>query len=179
MLSDVLGSLQKIAKDALSLESSLEHDINAPIMRKVFRLFQKMATNKSAVCRESILVSTELYSLLQRCRNNGLEPSERELSFVNLLAHDGSPVYALQALALWAANYPLASYLIPSLHILLQRGAHRGVTHELSGSLLRVRYARLLSQGERSNRGSQSYEFHTAETGIWRQMFDGSLAIKK
>ena len=179
VLSDVLDNLRKIAKDALSLESSLEHNINAPIMRKVFRLFQKMASNKSAVCRESIAVSTELYSLLQLCRNNGLEPSKREISFVNLLAHDGSPVYALQALALWAANYPSATYLIPSLHILLQRGAHRGVTHELSGSLLRVRYARLLSQGERSNLGTQSIESRTAETGVWGRMFDGSVAIEK
>jgi hypothetical protein len=179
VLSDVLGNLQKIAKDALSLENSLEHDINASILRKVFHLFQKMATNKSAVCRELIAVPTELYSLLQHCRNKGSEPSERELSFVNLLAHDGSPIYALQVLALWAANYPSASYLIPSLHILLQRGAHRGVTHELSGSLLRVRYARLLSQGIRSNSGGQSYESRRDERGVWRRMFDGSVAIEK
>jgi hypothetical protein len=179
VLSDVLGNLQKIATDALSLEDAVEHEINAPILRKVFHLFQKMATNKSAMCRESIAVSTELYSLLQSCRNGGPEPSKKEVSFVNLLANDGAPVYALQTLALWAPMYPSASYLIPSLHVLLQRGAHRGVTHELSGSLLRVRYARLLSQGMWSYSGSPSYDTRAAETNVWRRMFDGTVAIEK
>jgi hypothetical protein len=64
VLSDVLGNLQKIAKDALSLKDDVERDINATILRKVFNLFQKMVTNKSAMCRELIAVSTELFSSL-------------------------------------------------------------------------------------------------------------------
>jgi len=135
VLSDVLGNLQKIAKDALSLEDDVERDLNV----------QKMVTNKSAMCRESVAVSTELFSLLQSCQNGGPEPSKKETSFMNLLAND---------CALWAPKYPSTSYLIPSLHVLLQRGAHRGVTHELFGSLLRVRCARLLSQGNRSHTGN-------------------------
>lgn len=174
IVSDVLESLRKIAQDAL-----LKDDIDAPILRKIFHLFQKMATNESAMCRGSIVVSSELYVLLQICQINGLRPSEKEFAFVSLLAHACDPAYALETLARWAPNYPSAYHLNSALHVLLQRGAQRGVSNELSGSLLRIRYARLLSQTKVHGGVVSSTTQKNGDINVWRRMFDGSVGIEK
>jgi len=171
-VSETLVILRTMAKDAIAPENSPNSDMNDLLLRKIFNLFEKVATNKSPVCRESIDVSAELFSLLKTCQSKDPGPSEAELSFVNLLAHHGTPEYVLQTLALWAYDYPSSAHLMPLLHILLQRGTHHGITREISGSLLRVRYARAQSQGTREIDVS-------SDTHVWRSMFDGSVAIAK
>lgn len=180
VLSETLSVLRKMAKDALSLEDSPSTGMDDLLLRKIFCLFEKMATNKSAVCRDSIDVSAELFSLLQSCQTNDIGPSEAEVSFVNLLAHHCAPVHALRALSLWASEYQSASYLVPLLHTLLQRGSHDGITREISGTLLRVRYARAQSRQSQNDYVDMSSEAPVAgDTHLWRQMFEGTLAITK
>ena len=181
VLSGNLDVLRTMAKDALSLQNAPTSGMNDLVLRRIFKLFEKMATNKSAVCRESIDVSAELFSLLQSCQTGRTSPSEAELFFVNLLAHHGAPVYALQTLALWAPGCQSSSDLMPLLHILLQRGTHDGISREISGSLLRVRYARAQSKGNgQTNVAGFTVESTAAsDNNVWKRMFDGSVAIAK
>lgn len=177
VLSATLDVLRKLAKEALAIEDSSGTDMDELLLRKTFGLFEKMAASKSTACRESIDVGSELHSLLQCCQNDEPGPTEAELSFVNLLAHHGAPVHALQTLALWAPDYSSASHMIPLLHILLQRGTHHGITREISGTLLRVRQARVLSQGRPED--AVELSTGTAGTNVWRRLFDGEVAITK
>ena len=181
VLSATVLVLQKIARDALPAENSPNSESDDLILRKIFNQFEKMATSKSRACRESIDVSAELYALLKKCQNGGPDPSEEELSFVKLLAHHGAPGLVLQTLAMWAPDHRSATYLIPLLHIVLQRGTQHGIRREISGSLLRIRYARAQTQG----RQSEAVNFRRAESpvagedSVWRRMFDGSVTIAK
>lgn len=174
-LSASLDIMRQIAKGALNLEGSFDGDMDDVLLRKIFGLFEKMASSKAAVCRDSIDVSNELYSLLQSCQNDDPGASEAELAFVNLLAHHAAPKYALQTLALWAPDYS-SEYVIPLLHILLQRGTRHGITSEISGSLLRIRYARGQSQGRQDVKSTPPAD---SDRNIWRRMFDGSVEITK
>lgn len=164
-----LEVLRKMAKDALHLDENALDDI---ILRKIFGLFEKMASSKSPACRESVDVSGELFSLLQSCKNDEQSPSEAELSFISLLAHHITPQYAFQALALWSKEYSSSTFVIPFLHVLLQRGTHHGITREISGTLLRIRHAR----GQSQVREVDAFE---SDTNVWRRMFDGSVTIAK
>lgn len=179
VISESLDVLRKLAEDSLSRLNLPTSNMDDLILRKVFKLFEKTATNKSLVCRESIDVSAELYSLVRGCQNDDPGPSESELSFLNLIAHNSTPKYALETLALWAPDYPSSPYLMPLLHIILQRGTQHGITREISGTLLRVRYARALAQGRQGDAVDVSTAHVADSNNVLRRMFDGSVAIEK
>jgi hypothetical protein len=177
-ISDTLDILRKLAENSLYLENSPNNGMNETILRKVCKLFEKMASNKSSTSRGSIDVSAELYALVQSCRHIEHGLSEAELPFLNMLAHKSSPVYALETLALWASDYSSSGDLIPLLHIVLQRGTEEGITREISGTLLRIRYAR--AQGRQSDElelGTSSVAGSSKK--VWRRMLDGDVAIEK
>jgi len=152
--------------------------MNESILRKVLGLFEKMASNSGS----SIDVSAELFALVESCQNSEPGPSEVELGFLNLLVHQSTPVYALQTLARWAPDYPSSAYLMPLLHIVLQRGTHHGIAREISGTLLRVRCARAQAQGTSSQDESVDLNASSVvgdDKNVWRQMLDGNVTIEK
>lgn len=177
VISDTLDILRKLAENAVSSSN----DTNESILGKVVRLYEKMALIKSSDCRESIDVPAELFSLVKSCQNSEPGPSEAELVFLNLLVHQSTPVYALQTLARWAPDYPSSTYLMPLLHIVLQRGTQHGIAREISGTLLRVRYARAQAQGTSSQSEDSDLNPSSVDNdkNVWRRMLDGNVFIEK
>jgi hypothetical protein len=180
IISETLDILRKLAENALSLHDT--SSMNESILQKVLRLLEKMALITSSDIYGSVNVSAELFSFVKSCQNSESGPSEAELLFLNLLVHQSTPVYALQTLARWAPDYPSSPYLMPLLHIVLQRGTQHGITREISGTLLRVRYARAQAQGT----SSQSEDLHLTtssvvenDKNVWRRMLDGNVTIEK
>jgi hypothetical protein len=151
------------------------------VLRRVLKLFEKMSTNESLVCRKSIVASDELNTIFQDWKIQSGSSGDDEKMYLVIdfvVAESSEPGDVLQALMLWASSNETGESLCPRLRSLLRRGVHYAALNgELSGTLLRLKRARttftelVLSPVDDANAKSSS--------GIWDRMATGDLSMDK
>jgi hypothetical protein len=181
-LHKVLGQLRKLGSDALvSVSATSKESTGFRILGRVLKLFEMMATCDSIICRDSLVVSDELYHLFQNWKiqsgSSGDDP-KMYLLIDFVIDESSSPADVFRSLVLWSSSNDCGNLLFPRLRALLRRGVHfAALKGELSGTLLRLRHARgtfkelnLTSPGERHIKKG---------TGIWEAMATADLSIDK
>lgn len=152
------------------------------VLKRVLYLFEKMASSESPVCRRSIVVADELYTVFQQWKiQSGSKGDDSKMYLVvdYVISESSAPENVLQALVLWSSSNDCGDLLFPRLKSLLRRGVHyAALKGELSGTLLRLKHARttfteLVLTPYSDGRSSKS-------TGkIWDRMATGNLSIDK
>lgn len=168
---------------ALTLAQNSEKEVSRfRILKRVLRLFHQMSTSDSPHCSSSITVADELYTFMQEWKT--LTGSNGDdlimLNLIDFIVNGSAPGDVLRALVLWSSSNEVGNSLYPRLDTLLRRGVQAALKSELSGSLLRLKHARLNYTDE--NRPALSAELsQVAKTtsGIWRQMAVGDLSVDK
>lgn len=181
-LSRVLTCLRKIGVESLAtITNPATEAMGFRVLRRVLKLFERMATSDSMTCRKSIVASDELYTIFQDWKiqsGSGGDDSKMYIIIDFVVDESSAPGDVLQALMNWSSSNETGESLFPRLRSLLRRGVHyAALTGELSGTLLRLKRARntftelVLSPDDRTNAKSSS--------GIWDRMATGDLAMDK
>jgi len=185
-LHHVLCCLRRISIMSLVASSYTSKEAKGfQTLRQVLKLFEKMASNDSLICRKSIIVADELFNLFQqwkiRTKSNGDDPKMFLLiDFVN--EESSRPVDAIRALILWSSSNEFGNSLLPRLEDILCRGIHFSTLDgELSGTLLRLKQARRTFEELTSTSVEQQEKKMKSSTtrGIWERMSTGNVSIDK
>jgi hypothetical protein len=151
------------------------------VLKRVLYLFEKMASSESPVCRRSIVVANELYTVFQQWKiQSGSKGNDSKMYLVvdYVINESSAPENVLQALVLWSSSNDCGDLLFPRLKSLLRRGVHHAALKgDLSGTLLRLKHARntFTELVLTPSNGSSS-----KSTGkIWDRMATGTLSIDK
>eukprot|EP00539_Tryblionella_compressa_P006020 CAMPEP_0178771836 /NCGR_PEP_ID=MMETSP0744-20121128/22176_1 /TAXON_ID=913974 /ORGANISM="Nitzschia punctata, Strain CCMP561" /LENGTH=136 /DNA_ID=CAMNT_0020428383 /DNA_START=152 /DNA_END=559 /DNA_ORIENTATION=- len=136
-----------------------------------------MTASAFRVCRRSIVVADELYTLFQKWKiqsgSNG-DDSRMYLLIDFIINESSAPENVLRALVHWSSSNDCGDLLIPRLKSLLRRGVHyAALKGELSGTLLRLKHARTTFT-ELVLKPSDGKESKSAG-GIWDRMATGDL----
>uniref|UniRef100_A0A7S4AQ97 Uncharacterized protein n=1 Tax=Pseudo-nitzschia australis TaxID=44445 RepID=A0A7S4AQ97_9STRA len=195
-LDRALCSLRNIGGIALVFCSDPSKETKGfETLRRIFGLFEKMATNRSSsVCRNSITIPDELFALFQQWKiqtgSNGDDP-KMYLLIDFAIEVSSVPGDVVRALLLWSAasknhhHHQFGGSLCSRLEDLLCRGIHfAALNGELSGTRLRLRYARTtfreLGSDSSTREGRGSGDNTKSQTaGIWETMATGNLPIEK
>jgi hypothetical protein len=180
----VLLCLRRIGMGALALAQnySVQQDSGFRKLKRVLRLFHQMSTSDSPSCRTSLTVANELYTFLQEWKHltgsNGDDSAM--LNLIDFIINESAPGDVLRALVLWSSSNEVGDSLFPRLDTLLRRGVHTALRSELSGSLLRLKHARLNYTDENKPAlSSERSQVARTTSGIWRQMAVGDLSVDK
>jgi hypothetical protein len=182
VLDPVLSHLREIALDALvAARSSETTELGFQTLKRVVRLFHKMSTTTSSYSRNSIVVADELHTLLLRWNDDpkGTVVDTLALDLIDFFVAESAPSDVLHALLLWSDSIDLGLSVFPRLHEILRRGMNSSLQTELSGSLLRLKYARLTLNDNDSMAEQERDTSVLARPGIWKTMSTGSLPIDK
>ena len=176
----VLGHLRKLGRDSLEqISNKTKESSGFRVFRRVLHLLEKMACSDSVICRPTVGLADELYTLFQEWKmqsgSKGDDP--RMYLLVDFVIDESScPEDVVRALVLWSSSNDCGELLFSRLRALLRRGIHyAALKGELSGTLLRLRHARsaftelVLSDEKRPE----------LTGGIWESMETGRLAIDK
>ena len=183
-LHSVLCCLREIGAASLALCSDpSKQTAGFETLKKVLKLFEKMSSSDSLVCRNSINVSDELLTLFQKwkieSRSNG---DDRKMYLLIDFVIDVSSVPAdvIKALLLWSPNHD-GKFIFSRVENLLRRGVHFAVFNcELSGTLLRLNYARTTFEGLDSIDTDTGRRGDTTNMNrIWDRMGTGDVSINK
>jgi hypothetical protein len=181
-LFQVLCQLRKLGNDALmSISNTSTESIGFRILGRVLNLLEKMANRDSNICRSSLVLPDELYTLFQnwklRSGSSGRD-AKMYLLIDFVIDESSSPDVVFRSLIRWSSSNDCGDLIFPRLRALLRRGVHfAALKGELSGALLRLRHARgkfkeltLISPGGRHPEKG---------VGIWDAMATGDLSIDK
>ena len=178
----VLQFLRIIGTEALSLAQT-SHGDGFRKLKRVLRLFNHMSTSEYVKCRSVINVPDELFTFLEEWRSlTGSDGKDTSmLTLIDFMANESFPRDVLRALVLWSSSNDIGESLYHRLDALLRRGVRTSLKSELSGSLLRLKHARLNYAPENKLATFSGEEKEEVETtrGIWRRMAVGDLAIDK
>jgi hypothetical protein len=181
-LYQVLRHLRKICNDCLTMISDPSKEATGfRVLKRVLYLFEKMASSESPVCRRSIVVADELYTVFQQWKiQSGYKGDDSKMYLVvdYVINESSAPENVLQALVLWSSSNDCGDLLFPRLKSLLRRGVHyAALKGDLSGTLLRLKHARTtfteLVLTPSDGRSSKSTD------KIWDRMATGTLSIDK
>jgi hypothetical protein len=185
-LHHVISCLRRIGGISVVASSyALEETKGFQTLRRVLKLFEKMASNDSLICRRSIIVADELFTLLQQWKiqteSNGDDP--KMFVLVDFVIKESTrPADVIRALILWSSSNQFGDSLLPRLEDLLCRGIHFStLSGELSGTLLRLKHARTMFKELASIPVDQQEKKMKSSTtrGIWESMATGNLSIDK
>jgi hypothetical protein len=178
----VLYQLRKLGTDALiSISKASKESIGFRVLGRVIKLLEKMASSDSMICRNSLMISDELYTLFEKWKmQSGSSGRDGKMYLLIdfVIDESSSPGDVFRSLILWSSSNDCGDLLFPRLRALLRRGVHSAALKgELSGALLRLRHARgkfkeltLTSPGGRHPKQG---------AGIWDAMATGDLSIDK
>lgn len=181
-LSRVLRSIRKIGVESLAtIANPATESMGFRILRRVVKLFERMSTSGSLVCRKAIVLSDELCTIFKewkiRSGCNGEDP--KTYLIIDFVINECSaPEEVLRALTILASPNDTIEALVPRLRSLLRRGVHYAALNgEMSGTLLQLKRARttfseLVLSSDDGARSQSSY-------GIWQRMATGDLAMDK
>ena len=151
-------------------------------LRRVLKLFEKMTSNNSLICRKSIIVADELFTLFQQWKiqtgSNGDDPKMYILlDFV--IEVSSAPADVIRALLLCSSSNQFKNSFLSRLEDLLCRGVRfAALNGELSGTLLRLKHARTTFK-ELVVTPEDQQEKTRSSGGIWDRMATGNLSIDK
>lgn len=181
-LYKVLRQLRKLGSEALvSISNIAKESTGFRVLGRVLKLMEKMAISDSIICRSTVVVPDELYTLFQKWKmqsGSSGQDSKMYLLVDFVIDESSSPADVFRALVHWSSSNDCGDLIFPRLRALLKRGVHfAALKGELSGTLLRLRHARgkftelnLTSPGER---------YPKKGVGIWETMATGDLSIDK
>jgi len=185
-LHRVLCCLRRICSISLVASSYTSKEAKGfQTLRQVLKLFEKMASNDSLICRKTIIVADELFNLFQQwkiqTKSNGNDP--KMLLLIDFVIGESTrPVDVIRALILWSSSNEFGNSQLPRLEDLLCRGIHFStINGELSGTLLRLKHARITFKELASTSvAQQEKKMKSSSTrGIWECMATGNLSINK
>jgi len=185
-LHRVLCCLRRICSISLVASSYTSKEAKVfQTLRQVLKLFEKMASNDSLICRKSIIVADELFNLFQQwkiqTKSNGDDP-KMFLLIDFVIGESTRPVDVIRALILWSSSNEFGNSQLPRLEDLLCRGIHFSTTNgELSGTLLRLKHARIpFKELASTSVAQQEKKMKSSSTRrIWECMATGNLSIDK
>jgi hypothetical protein len=177
-LSLVLLYSRDIGLKAVDGETPFERGFARRTLKRILRLFRKATTGSSTEARQSLNVPLELLKLLdhkasQSNSNAGFAEVKRLIEF---LADEAMPNHILEALVLWSKLTVTDIDIFPILQTILRRAAHAAMNSELSGSLLRLRRARLFLNDSKTTTETDDDD---ASESIWKRMSNGMLTVAK
>lgn len=123
-----------------------------------------------------VSVSTEYSDVINSCN------SQDRKQFLELLASEAEPLFALQSLHSWSNEHKSGAEFLPLLHLSLMRSATLRERKELSPALLRIEKARSSDQEERKDENGHTdltTEDERQSGTLWRLMMSGDLEIDK
>ena len=176
----VVQCLRKIALDALTIaDNPIQRNAGFLELKNVLYLYTKVATSNNRRCRQAINVADELFCLLQHwsAAEELSNDQSRVLSLIEFFIEESAPKDVLQALELWCSTRELGVSVFALLNDVLLSGVNAALNTELSGSLLKLKHARISFEGQEVTR-TNSYQLAPGN-GIWRQMAAGRLPIDK
>jgi len=180
-LRRVLHCLRKIGSDSLILCSSASKEkIGVGTLRRVLKLFEKMSTSDSFLCRDFINIPDEIYALLQQWKDlkGSSGDDDNMYHLIDFVIKVSSvPADVNRAMLLWTPSHS-GNSLFPRLEDLLHRGIDLAVSNgELSGTLLRLKHARTTFKELESTHDKDG---ETKSAGsIWESMGEGTASIEK
>ncbi|KAG7346813.1 hypothetical protein IV203_005882 [Nitzschia inconspicua] len=183
-LYEVLNQLRKLGNEALKIMSYASNESTGfRILGRILKLLEKMASSDSIICRDSLVVSDELFSLFQKWKKQVRTSGDDEKIYLLIdfvIDESSAPEHVFRALALWSSSNSCGDLLFPRLRSLLRRGVHfAALKGELSGTLLRLRHAR----GTFKELNMQTLTVSSRHTkngvGIWEDMATANLSIDK
>jgi len=180
-LCRALNCLRRICSASLVLSSNASTEtMGFEIMQRVLILFEKMSTNNSLLCRNSINIPDELFTLFQHWEiQQGLAGDGANMYHLIDFVINGPSVPAdvIRALLLRCSSH-YGNSLFSRLEDILRRGIHFSlVTGEFSVTLLRLKYARTTYKELDSSQDNQPRQ--TKNVGIWESLGKGNGSIDK
>jgi hypothetical protein len=179
VLDQVVQCLRKVGLGALDVaRKPSESEIGFGSLKRVLRLFHKMSTSASPRCRSAVEVADELCAFLQHWKGVVEMPGKDTDIFglIDFFIKESAPNDVLRALVQWSKSYKLGPNVFPRLDDILRQGVNVALQSELSGSLLRLKHARLAFKDAES---MPSLDEDRDGDGIWRRMSSGVLSIDK
>lgn len=184
-LSRALYCLGNIGIVAVSLCSiPAKETVGFETLRRILKLFEKMASSHSDVCQKSINFPDELVRLFKKWQvfNEPDKDEQNMLILVDFVIDVSSrPCDVVRALMFWADSNFTRNSFCSRLEDLLCRGiTFAALNGEVSGTLLRLKHARTTFIDLNSNDGNLTRKTNPKATGsIWASMEIGSLSIEK
>jgi hypothetical protein len=184
-LSQILRRIRYIGGEALSTTSNpAKETMGFQILRRVLKLFERMSTSESLICRNTIVVSDEFCTLFNewKIRSGATGDDSKMYLMIDFVINECSaPEEVLRAIMVWASTNYTSEALVPRLRSLLRRGVHyAAINGELSGTLLRLKRARTTFSELIVSSSSDENGTHTKSSyGIWERMATGDLAMDK
>lgn len=176
-----LESLRKIGSVSIVLCSKpATKTIGFDTLKQVLKLFENMSIKNSLSCQNLINVPGEICSLFQqwKIQNDSAGDDATMFQLIDFVVDVSSePAYVVKALSIWSSNRD-GNSLFPRLEHLLRRGIHFAVLHgELSGTLLRLKFARTTFKELDSTRDQAGQTKDIVS--IWERMGEGGASIEK
>mmetsp|Transcript_7430 Transcript_7430/g.12364 ORF Transcript_7430/g.12364 Transcript_7430/m.12364 type:complete len:1143 (+) Transcript_7430:213-3641(+) len=170
LMSSMILHLRSIARDAVGSKP-----MNAVHLQRAFRMFEKMCSAQEHCAVEDVVsVSTEYYNVIAEC------DSQDRNNFLQLLASEAEPLFALQSLLSWSHEHTSSADFLPLLHLSLKRSATLRERKELSPALLRIDKARSSNEGRKKKSNDADLTSGVVQNGhLWRLMMSGDLHIDK
>lgn len=178
-LDRVVSCLRKIG--SVSIASANASNDGFHSLLQISKLFEKIATSISPICRKFILVADEFFTLLQQwereTNSNGDDP--KMFLLVDFLIEESSrPPDVIRALLLWSSATHFGDSFLPRLERILNSGVHfSSINGELSGTILRMKHARKDFK-ELAPKNRSKHDDSKANS-IWERMATGNVKIKK
>lgn len=189
----VLTNLRTIGKRMLETEESI------PIrtLKRILRLFHKASTSPSPVTRQVLNVPTELLQLVehkveqQQTHNDSdslsSDSRQKVLELIGFLSEEAMPFDILQTFVLMTKSFNPEQETFSFLHGILVRGVLLSLNTELSGTLLRLKRARMEQTKKQTNCSeteivSSDVDLHNdgyPTESIWKQMSNGMVEVDK
>lgn len=172
----LLSFLRDIAKGAV-VEDSKGSIFATKQLKRIVRLYRKV---RRCANNEFVFdLPSELYQILLHLMGT-LERTEAEKRYLEFLVNEAEPGDFLQTLYLRTCSSDMKTEIIPLLRSALRRGVETSMETELSGSLLRLRKARLNFFETDENEGYDTTgSLENSEDTIWKRMSQGMLSISK
>ena len=178
-LSLMLSYVREIGLKAINAEEKDRHT-STRTLKRIIRILQKAAATPSDAASRLVDVPLEMHTWLKHKADKDPANPQSHFELIEFLAQEALPANVLKTLSLWTEGVNMDRDAFPVLRTILQRAAHASMSSELSGSLLRLRRARLRLNADTEVQAlSEDVDDRVAGQILWKSMSNGMLTVEK
>jgi len=174
-LSLMLSYVREIGLKAIDAEEKDRHS-STRILKRIIRVLQKAAVTPSDAARRSVNVPLELHDWVKHRADKDPANPQSEIELIGFIAQEALPADALKTMALCTESVSMDRDAFPLLQTLLRRAS---MSSELSGSLLRLRRARLRLNADTQVEQTEDVDTRVSGQSLWKSMSNGMLTVAK